>query len=550
MPSGTFSYKRKTERVPVFIKDGIDTKSSLKEGEIRFMSKKWKRSFVTALSMALAVGNCVPAMAAPAGWTKDASGWRYVNSNGTVQKGWFQDTNKQWYFLDYNTGVMKTGWIKPKDGKWYFMDYHTGAMKTGWIKPMDGKWYYLDGASGEMKTGWVQTADKKWYYMDAASGAMKTGTVTVDNKVYTLDANGVWNGESGKSTTYVSTSSSSRGSSSGGSNITTTTNTKEGTGWKGTTTTSGKVDVTINSKSFTASTFESEFKDKFGAKEINNLTIEAALKEGENVEVKFSKATSVNNLKIDEAVGEGNVLLENLNIGGTTTISGGGESSIKFNNCTLKGKVTAKKSLASKKGLHIEFAGNTKIEGDVEVSGDSVKLTAINITIPKIIAKAEIKVEGATVKNFTIADVVKIILVQVTVEKVDNDAVKGKQVTINTDEATKLPELPTGVVATQTIPTVSTITATVSGSSIEGTVTDGKATITVTDSIVTGSAAKVTAWEATAKIKGEGDTTVEVPGKIEPTSSEVTIGNSVKLTFKPTDSKYDEVEIEVTIKKQ
>ena len=169
------------------------------------MRKRWKRSFVTALSMALAVGNCVPAMAAPTGWKESAAGWQYVNANGSVQKGWFQDTTGNWYFLDYNTGVMKTGWVKPADGNWYFMDYHTGAMRTGWIKPMDGNWYYMnpvsDGTKGAMKTGWIQTPDSKWYYLNA-SGVMQTGKITVGDKIWTLDASGVWDGKSATDVTY------------------------------------------------------------------------------------------------------------------------------------------------------------------------------------------------------------------------------------------------------------------------------------------------------------------------------------------------------------
>lgn len=301
------------------------------------MRKKWKRSFVTALSVALAVGNCVPAMAASTGWKQTAAGWQYVNSNGSVQKGWFQDTDGKWYFLDYNTGVMKNGWIKPKDGKWYFMDYHTGAMKTGWIKPKDGKWYYL-GASGDMKTGWLQTADGKYYYLDAASGAMQTGTITVNNQVWTLDANGVWDGKAASSVTYVS---SGRPSSGGGSSSSTKDEWSKG----GITVkkVSGGYDVTVTKENVT----------------VNETTINAA---------KSGAAAKIQDLIISEDVKDGDVKLDGIVVNGETIIEGGGSNTITFNNCHLKGKLKMqKKSASASKALRVKFTGEkTKIK-DVEV---------------------------------------------------------------------------------------------------------------------------------------------------------------------------------------
>lgn len=83
------------------------------------MRKIWKKSLVTALSMALAVSNCVPAMAAGR-WREDVSGWYYENSDGSLQKGWLQDADGKWYFLDNATGVMKTGWVQDVDSVWYY----------------------------------------------------------------------------------------------------------------------------------------------------------------------------------------------------------------------------------------------------------------------------------------------------------------------------------------------------------------------------------------------------------------------------------------------
>ncbi len=338
------------------------------------MRKKWKRSFVTALSVALAVGNCVPAMAASTGWKQTAAGWQYVNSNGSVQKGWFQDTDGKWYFLDYNTGVMKNGWIKPKDGKWYFMDYHTGAMKTGWIKPKDGKWYYL-GASGDMKTGWLQTADGKYYYLDAASGAMQTGTITVNNQVWTLDANGVWDGKAASSVTYVSSGRPSGGSSS---------STKDEWSKDGITVNkvSGGYDVTVTKAGIT----------------VDKAAINAA---------KSGAADKIQNLTISEKVEDGEVTLDGITVNGETKVLGGGAGTIIFKDCKLLNKLTTNKT-KGKQLLRLLFSGSTEVE-DIVAEGNTVKIESegTDVTVKSITVKTSIIVANITITQFIIDTAIK-----------------------------------------------------------------------------------------------------------------------------------------------
>lgn len=367
--------------------------------------------------MALAVGNCVPAMAAPAGWRKDASGWQYVNANGSVQKGWFQDTDGKWYFLDYNTGVMKTGWVKPADGNWYFMDYHTGAMKTGWIKPMDGKWYYLNpvsnGTKGAMKTGWLQDTDGKWYYLDATSGAMATGTVTIDNKVWTLDASGAWNGKDATSVTYVSSSSGSRRPSNPTDNS--IVSVPGGTGNKETgevTITGGEVDLAV-------------VKNKLG-RDIKDLTIEG--------EATLKNGTVKGVLTISEKVADGNVSLENVTVEKDTVVAGGGFNTVTFKSCKLE-KVIAKKKDKLEDGtiampLHISFEGSTTLtEVSAEVGQVRVDV-AKGIEIPTITTIIPIMIKGeGTVKTFNVKASVNVV-VFVTVENVVIDKVAKPEIEV------------------------------------------------------------------------------------------------------------------------
>ena len=397
--------------------------------------------------MALAVGNCVPAMAAPTGWRESAAGWQYVNSNGSVQKGWFQDTKGDWYFLDYNTGVMKTGWIKPKDGKWYFMDYHTGAMKTGWIKPADGKWYYLNpnsnGTKGAMMTGWVQTPDKKWYYMDAASGAMQTGTITVNNQVWTLDANGVWDGKAATSITYVSSNRRPSGGSSGGGS-TVDKNKVTGTGWEGNKET-GEVTVTGTNVDIAS------IEKKLG-KSITDLVIDPGKELKEEIVVTGQDGSKVGNLIIKESVGNGNVTLDSIEVTGETTIEGGGSNTVKIRNCKLN-TIMAKKKInvtgTQIQPLRIKFEGNTTCAKIQASEGNLIIDVAETVTIPMIVANVAIVVQGeGTVTELKIAQTISVVLSKVTIEKLTID--KGAKPEIEVTEGTKAPA-PTGDGATDAV---------------------------------------------------------------------------------------------------
>ena len=107
-----------------------------------------------------------------------ADSWRtlyngYSNRNlGQLPYGWF---------LFDERGYMRTGWVTEKDGKIYYLnaesDNTKGMMVTGW-KQIDGKWYYFS---------------EKW---DESRGQLLRATVTPDG--YTVDENGVWNGERAK----------------------------------------------------------------------------------------------------------------------------------------------------------------------------------------------------------------------------------------------------------------------------------------------------------------------------------------------------------------
>jgi GH24 family phage-related lysozyme (muramidase) len=79
--------------------------------------------------------------------------WCVTDSDNKVIKGWYQDTDGFWYYLN-NEGVMQTGWIQDTNGDWYYLypekttnygvEYPIGAMAIDWVKLGDkSKWYYL-----------------------------------------------------------------------------------------------------------------------------------------------------------------------------------------------------------------------------------------------------------------------------------------------------------------------------------------------------------------------------------------------------------------------
>lgn len=97
--------------------------------------------------------------------------WCATDNNGKVIKGWYQD-NDVWYHLNSETGTLETGWFQDTDKKWYYLDEKNGDLKTGWIQ-LKGIWYYLEPSS----TGYMGAC-----YVDC--------TATIDGKEYTFDANG------------------------------------------------------------------------------------------------------------------------------------------------------------------------------------------------------------------------------------------------------------------------------------------------------------------------------------------------------------------------
>lgn len=154
-------------------------------------------------------------------WKQINGDW-YCYQNGILVKGWIQDTDKRWYYLNTADGKMATGWIQV-DSRWYYLYpqrtekdgviHYIGEMATGWIQ-IDSRWYYLYPTKtvnygitypmGAMAVDWVQL-NYKWYYLlkentEYNGNTHYTGemvastTMTINNKSYTFDASGAMQG--------------------------------------------------------------------------------------------------------------------------------------------------------------------------------------------------------------------------------------------------------------------------------------------------------------------------------------------------------------------
>lgn len=125
---------------------------------------------------------------------RSADGWYHFNSYGLMDTGWFQDEKGNWYYCNTDKdgfqGKMKTGWVyNDTDKNWYYLDPDTGMMRTGWVE-VAGKWYYF-ATQASAQTYAYDTKAEQWNYLDNGvkpMGSMYVNTTTPDG--YRVGADG------------------------------------------------------------------------------------------------------------------------------------------------------------------------------------------------------------------------------------------------------------------------------------------------------------------------------------------------------------------------
>lgn len=125
---------------------------------------------------------------------RSADGWYHFNSYGLMDTGWFQDEKGNWYYCNTDKdgfqGKMKTGWVyNDTDKNWYYLDPDTGMMRTGWVE-VAGKWYYF-ATQASAQTYAYDAKAEQWNYLDNGvkpMGSMYANTTTPDG--YRVGADG------------------------------------------------------------------------------------------------------------------------------------------------------------------------------------------------------------------------------------------------------------------------------------------------------------------------------------------------------------------------
>ena len=313
------------------------------------------------------------------GWVNDGGTWYYMQSSGAMKTGWVNDGGT-WYYLQ-SSGAMKTGWVND-GGTWYYLQA-SGAMKTGWIND-NGVWYFA-ASSGAMQTGVIEVEGKVYYL--APSGAMQKGNVTIDGVIYTFAASGEAIGDK-KPTPALSFTSSgaavetpvepekpvSGGSSGGGggSSYSPLSNLSDGK------THSGQYKISTSGI----------FGDASNVTTINgNITIS-------KTNASTSDAVTLRNMNIDGTLtidfGAGNVILDNVTVGGVNV------SNVGSNSLHVKGKSSIKALKVNDKNndAHIVIEGNAVVENTTVLAGAQLEVGA-NAKLRTITADSDFTILGA-----------------------------------------------------------------------------------------------------------------------------------------------------------
>ncbi|EJZ44290.1 hypothetical protein HMPREF9630_02150 [Peptoanaerobacter stomatis] len=98
--------------------------------------------------------------------------------------------------------------------------------------------------------------------------------------------------------------------------------------------------------------------------------------------VKVQNMTISKKLTIKDSMRDGTVTFENVTVNGDILIQGGGEHSVYFKNCTLRGTVTVDKQIRQR--VNVVFDENTKVNGKLVLKTPAIVNTKGNTVIPNL----------------------------------------------------------------------------------------------------------------------------------------------------------------------
>ena len=102
--------------------DGVNNETTLEAVD---------RTSETRAAVATSSNNIADAPSVTGTWKREASGWRFYNKSGVMQKGFCYIDGKK-YYLGLEDGVMKFGWQKIDGAYYYFGEISDGSMKATW----------------------------------------------------------------------------------------------------------------------------------------------------------------------------------------------------------------------------------------------------------------------------------------------------------------------------------------------------------------------------------------------------------------------------------
>lgn len=147
--------------------------------------------FIDGLSYYFDEDGALIDLAVQSGWKLTDEGWIYIQSDGSLAKGW-QKIKGVNYYLDPTTGIMATGW-RYLDGTWCFFQpggtYTPTTPLKDWVEGEDG-WHFFN-ADGEEQFGWILDRGV-WYYVDRVQGLLTSNYwyLAEENKWYRFNADG------------------------------------------------------------------------------------------------------------------------------------------------------------------------------------------------------------------------------------------------------------------------------------------------------------------------------------------------------------------------
>lgn len=165
-----------------------------------------------------------------------------------------------------------------------------------------------------------------------------------------------------------------------------------------------------------------------------------------NVEVSGSRVNDMivyGDLTIERSVGDGTVVLEDVDVRGNVYVYGGGQNSIIFRGCDLQGDIisdTSNKDVSSKdrqEPVALKFDDSTKVSGKVRILGNTIlrpDSSSSSITLPRVLVERTLTKELYVDMKVTTIDVDRTALItlgsssEVNTINVNNEA-SGTEIT-------------------------------------------------------------------------------------------------------------------------